>query len=315
VKNFWFDREKAAVAKEGCWIDTTFENPKRINEDESFEYYYVRLKKETKSGGSSGRGDGKGKLIDDHEAMSESDTKELVKQLNAVLTDEEKQSLKDVLEKNFMKDDGSVGGKMGGNGKGSSWHFAKVGNVKKKKKWETVIKEWAKTKLNIKHRDMEQWARLNRRFSCLPGDLFLPSEMEVEYVGREEDKIRVCFFLDTSGSCWDLKDRFFAAALSLPEDKFDIRLFCFDTVVRETTLVSRRIRGGGGTYFHIIEQHVQSVMSKENEKYPDAVFVVTDGYGDAICPAHPERWYWFMTTSYTSCIVKESHTFKLKDYE
>jgi hypothetical protein len=111
--------------------------------------------------------------------------------------------------------------------------------------------------------------------------MFLPSDMEIEDDNDEKTRIKVYFYLDTSGSCWGLKDRFFAAALSLPDDRFDIRLFCFDTTVQETTLESRKIYGGGGTSFSILEAHIQKEI-KEKGEYPEAVFVITDGYAATV---------------------------------
>jgi hypothetical protein len=101
----------------------------------------------------------------------------------------------------------------------------------------------------------------------------------------------------------------------LPPDLFDIHLFCFDTSVYETTLKSREIFGNGGTYFHIIEPGIQRYMMKYNKKYPEAVFLITDGYGDKVYPKYPERWHWFLTNSYKTYIPLSSKTYNLKDYE
>ena len=132
----------------------------------------------------------------------------------------------------------------------------------------------------------------------------------------EENKIEVWFFQDTSGSCYGFRDRFFSAAKSLPPDKFDIRMFCFDTRVFETTLKSGKLYGFGGTMFQILENKVQEIIKKENLAYPKAVFVITDGYAcDNISPKHPRRWHWFLSTNYTRCIHKECNIHMLKDFE
>ena len=122
------------------------------------------------------------------------------------------------------------------------------------------------------------------------------------------------FFLDTSGSCYHLKDRFFAAAASLPERRFNVRLFCFDTAVQETTLASGKIYGGGGTSFRIIEKHIQGEISSKGCKYPE-VFVISDGYGDLVSPQHPSKWHWLLTDNGTKdYISKKSSVHELKDY-
>jgi len=183
-----------------------------------------------------------------------------------------------------------------------------------KPKWETIITRWSKRAVSDPEED--QWVRENRRFSIMLGStpLKLPTPMEVE---REKfDKIKVWFFLDTSGSCAHLADRFFKAATSLSEEKFDLKLFCFDTRVYPVDIKKRNLSGFGGTSFTCIEQYIQAEIKKsENPQYPKAVFLITDGYGDVVKPQIPERWYFFLSEDYRHCIPKESHIFALKDFE
>lgn len=164
--------------------------------------------------------------------------------------------------------------------------------------------------------ETERWERVNPRYSqIISNEIHLPTNCKVLEEYKEKNKIDVFFFLDTSGSCINLKDRFFKAAKSLDPKKFNIRLFCFDTMVQETTLESGRVWGGGGTSFSIIERHIQSVITSEKKKYPKAVFLVTDGMGDNVIPEKPERWYWFLSYNYKQYIPAKSKTFMLSDYE
>jgi hypothetical protein len=122
--------------------------------------------------------------------------------------------------------------------------------------------------------------------------------------------------MDTSGSCYNYKERFFQAALSLPKEKFKIRLFCFDDNIKETTLESRKVYGGGGTSFEIIESHIQKIMKEERLDYPEAVFLITDGAGTNVMPEKPDRWYWFLTPYSTRNLIPEkSKVYELKDFE
>jgi hypothetical protein len=193
--------------------------------------------------------------------------------------------------------------------------IVKVGFVKKKKKWETVIKRWVNRFIKHSDRDHEQWARVNRRFVGLQSNLFLPSEMEIDEREEIKKKIKVIFFQDTSGSCSHFAERFFKAAKSLPKERFDMELYCFDTQVYKTSLESGKLYGFGGTSFEILERKVEEICKGNFRKYPKAVFVITDGYGDAIHPKKPRNWYWFLSTTYTSCIPKECNIFQLSDFE
>lgn len=329
LRNFGFERAKIINEAKLCWTDTVFKGRKPLPpDDEMFEFYYGLFEKVYGHGGQGdGEGDGQNKMgsmpggtVDDHSMMGgdKSDAwGPVIDKLNDGLSDEERESLKKMVQKHFQQDKQQKStNQQAGTGTGGQWVFANTVKVKKKKKWETVIKRWARKYMKESDKEVEQWARLNRRMTMLPKDMFLPSDMEVEEEADEKTRIKVYFFLDTSGSCWGLKDRFFAAAESLPTDRFDIRLFCFDTTVQETTLASKKIYGGGGTSFSILETHVQKAIQDEGGKYPEAVFVITDGYGDRINPAVPEKWYWFLTAGGSrSYIHKECNFFNLDDFE
>ncbi len=239
--------------------------------------------------------------------LNKEDSEEIIGRMDESLTPEEKESIQSFVEKNYGDE------QKAGTGTGS-WTFIKVEQRTAKRKWETVIKNWSLKYLRQDIQDKEQWAIRNRRYVALPDDMFLPTEIEEE--NYDKDRLPVFFFMDTSGSCYGYKERFFSAALSLPKDRFDVRLFCFDTKVKETTLESGRIYGGGGTYFHIIEGHIRRVMAEEGIAYPEAVFLITDGWGDPVKPLHPDRWFWFMTPYNSSMYIpQESQKFQLKDFE
>lgn len=238
-------------------------------------------------------------LVDDHSNW-QNNWDDVIDKLNDSMHPDEKSGLQEVIEKHFSKQAGTEAG--------GEWTFANPGEVKTKRKWETVIQNWAKR--FVGHKDFEQWARLNRRFVFMDSELMLPTEMEVE--ADEEGRICVWFFQDTSGSCEHFKDRFFRAALSLPKDRFDVKLYCFDTKVYETSLETKKLFGFGGTHFGILENHIQQNC---DGKYPRAVFVVTDGYGTAFKPQHPEVWHWFLSEDYRYLIPSGSNVYLLSDFE
>ena len=334
--NFGFPRSEVDGWQDYCWVDTVFKDKNPLPPDNEMYEYYLNLFEKVYGDGGMGDGEGSGSpsTVDDHEMMGKGSGNwdKVIDQLNEGLSEEEKQSLKSTVDKHFQKSDAKDAAKNSpaGIGTGGQWVFTNVGKVKKKAKWETVIKKWSRKFLIDKDKDIEQWSRLSRRMAMLPRNMFLPSEMEIDDSDKEKTKIDVWFFLDTSGSCWDLKDRFFTAALSLPPEKFNVRLFCFDTTVEETTLVSKKVYGGGGTAFNILEQEIQNELKKGGgtknlkdgetvqmiTKYPEAVFVITDGYGTAIKPDKPEKWHWFITQGgVKQHIDRECNFYNLVDFE
>jgi hypothetical protein len=313
VNHFDFERDKIFEQEDYCWVDTVFAKKDPLPPDnESFEYYYNLFDKVYGYGFCESVD-----TVDDHSGLENSNWGKVIDELNKDMSDEEKNTLKGVVEKHHQKSKKDEGDpektQQAGEGTGGQWVFTNA-RVKRKKKWETVIKKWS-LKFRPSDKEKEQWTRMHRRHSMLPKTLFLPSDMEVEE-DKETDRIRVHFFLDTSGSCWHLKDRFFEAALSLPPERFDVRLFCFDTKVEETTLESRKVYGGGGTSFSILEQYIQDDMAKNKTPYPEAVFVITDGYGNTIKPQIPQKWYWFITAGGTqNYIDKNCSFFDLAQFE
>jgi hypothetical protein len=301
--SFNFNRSELdeRLQKNGCWFDTIFPN-KSIPKNESSEFYYNLLK-------SEGMPASMPFSIDVHKIMTDVEIDSMQKKLSdSGLCD----SIDDKFLKPFSNDLEAIRSAVGT----GTWQTLTNTVVKKKKKWETVIKKWEKMHTTEKYDSVERWDRVNPRYSQIVGKtVHLPTQSNTIDEYKEQSKIDVFFFLDTSGSCINLAGRFFKAAKSLNPDKFNIRLFCFDTKVEETSLKSNKIYGGGGTSFSIIENKIQNIIKSENKKYPKAVFIITDGYGNNVSPEKPEKWYWFLSTNYTHYIPMQSKTYKLSDFE
>lgn len=319
--SFGFDRKEVDPKGNYCWIDTVFPNRKDVQVGKSFEHYYNLLKsepppgsggkdKEKKKGGGKDESEGQGgpQLADDHDFLESFNDPKFEKQVEDILNNYDTQDVHEMVENETkdIKQEIKQAGLNPGN-------LAKIATLTKriiKKKWETVIKRWTQ-KFNFE-KDEEQWVRKNRRIESMPSDFMLPSEQEVEL--EEKSRITVYFFQDTSGSCAHLADRFFAAASSLDPKRFNVVMHCFDTQVYPTTLASKKLYGFGGTTFTCIENYIQQQV-RMGKKYPSAVFVITDGYGDNVSPEKPDKWYWFLSVDYKSCIPKTCNIFKLADYE
>lgn len=187
--------------------------------------------------------------------------------------------------------------------------------IKRKPKWESVVKKWAMRAWDDAAEE-QVWTQQNRRIDpAMMGDCMLPAPGES--TNYEKKRIRVSFFLDTSGSCIHYATRFFNAARTLDPRRFEVKLYCFDTRVYETSLKSGQVYGGGGTSFSIIENKIQNEMAATGAAYPHAVWVLSDGYGNNVSPEKPKRWHWFLTAngSRDYGIHKDSYVHKLSDFE
>lgn len=293
ITRFSFIRAEVDPFNKYCWIDTVFQDSQDIEQDRSFEYYYNLLEDSISQ-----------ESLDSHDFQDLSD---LTKKLNSELSPEDKDGLKNLVERHYTS---PLGESAAGNGAPKNWEFIDVSRTPIKKKWETVVKYWAHQKL-IEQLE-ETWTRRDLRLSLLPGEHLLPTAIISETYSRK--KLQVWMFQDTSGSCRHLAPRFFKAAASLDPSKFDVRMFCFDIKVYPTTLKSGKIYGGGGTSFSILETFIQKEIEKDKINYP-YIFCMTDGFGDTIKPQFPNRWTWFLTSNYTNCLPIESKKFNLSDFE
>jgi hypothetical protein len=299
-----------------CWIESVFPDPKRRpSVGQSFEYYHTLVKKEIEQNPNGAAG--QMSSIDDHSGLNSFNNATFEKKMKESLDRTDQDALdqtpqfKEMAKKELEDPKNKAVAKQAGIDAGNSWIIVKVKKVIPKRKWETVIKNWASKYLQEKV--AEQWQKTHRRMVNMPKDFLIPSEHEIEEY--EKNRIPVWFFQDTSGSCAHLAERFFNAAQTLPEDRFIVKMHCFDTKVYETDLKSKKLYGFGGTSFTCIEQYIQDQVRKTRCAYPDACFIITDGYGDRVSPEKPQRWFWFLSESYKDCIPKESKTFMLTDFE
>jgi predicted metal-dependent peptidase len=287
LEKFGFDRDEIDLDKEYCWLDNVFSPPEQPGE--TFEYYFNRTTPSPKR---------KFVLVDIHDFLDGSEAAEAIGRLNDDLSPEEKDEIKGLIDKHFQDEKDDKKGVGRGDHAGSTWKFMKAERIRPKRKWETVIRRWTKKLLRNEFDYFEHWIRINRRLVMLPEDIVLPTEMETQE--REDDgKIQLYFFLDTSGSCSHLAERFWKAAMSVPSDRFEKRLFCFDTKVYDVNEKDKKLYGFGGTSFDILEQRIrQDIKKGATKSYPQAVFVITDGHGTRVQPEKAERWHWFLSDQY-----------------
>ncbi len=286
LSGFGFQRERISFGDTLCFKDTVFDkNGITALSNESFEYYYNLLSRNVqhiKMGvGMVGIGGGGGapSVLDDHSQFVGKDFGDVVEDVAAALDDKEREELRKAIEAQLNTPAGKEA--LG------AITFAKPFSHKKSLKWKEVVR---KRFLTAEGGPEEQWGIRARRQSMLPHDAILPSERDNEGFFRRTE---VCLFLDNSGSCASLKDRFFTAALSLPSNEFKVTAYSFDTRVYPINLKDGKIQGGGGTSFQPIENTLLEIEKKVG-RYPQLIFVITDGYGTHVKPKHPERWHWFL---------------------
>jgi hypothetical protein len=313
VKTFKFQRELIKDWEQYCWMDTIWPNRTDIPDDECFEFYYNLLKEDMGESASK-------RLMDSHEYfdLPEEIRNEIEKTLNKQLSTEEKKALKDMIEQHVEggPDGKEPGGKEPGKEAAGNWIFVNKPKPVRKPKWENIVREKVKLVMKNQYGMTEQWAQKQRNHSSLPLDMKIPAEIEDYDVLLNKAKLDAVFFLDASGSCYDMADRFFKAAASVPRKTFNIHLCSFDTRVYELDVNKPQMQGGGGTSFRIMEDYIQGqIACGKMKKYPDVVFVITDGYGDDIRPEKPKKWFFLMTEKAFHCLPPESTKFMLSEFE
>jgi predicted metal-dependent peptidase len=309
-KHLDLDRKAIDPDNKFCWADTLIPDVS-MPEGKSFEFYFGEIMKNAKIVPNDASS------MDDHSGLDSFDSGEFEDYMkdnikegerkeaeSSKMGEEIKKSLSD------LQKDAPDSPKAGEGTKGNWLTVPKPKRIFKKK-WETIIKEWCQN--NMTHAVKEQWVKESRRMGSMPKSVFIHSDQETDEY--EKEKIDVWFFQDTSGSCVDYVDRFFKAAASIPPWKFNIRLFCFDTKIYETSLKDPKAYGFGGTSFDIIEDFIQKEV-RGGKRYPSAVWIITDGYGNAVKPERPKNWYWFLTERGSKeYIDKKSKCYDLANFE
>lgn len=314
--------EGAAVAVPGepimtrmfVWRDNVLKD-QVLPPNRSFEFYFNLLLQKREDMQFSDSADGHEGLGDIATGKAMDKIKEMMEGMSA----DELESFKDMLQRErerngkefqeiFPEQTGKSTGGEAGSDPGNFLQHIRFTPVIKKKKWETVIRHWVRKLINYK--DEEQWAQKSRRSYNIFSDCFIPSEIETEEASNE--KVTLLLFQDTSGSCVHLAERFFKAARSIPQTKFDLHTYCFDTEVYPIDLKKGDLKGFGGTCFQVIDKEVRRMEAKYGKVY---TFIVTDGFGTKVAPEHPDRWFWFLSENERSCFPESCHAYNLADFE
>jgi predicted metal-dependent peptidase len=308
IKYFGFDRKRIKDGEIYCWVDTCFP-PDKIPSDNLTAEQYLTLLKENVNEITIGM------LVDSHDGFSDADTEATQEAVASRLSREELEEFNELVE-----DSGEIKGenkgeekknKQAGKAPGNSFFKVPPKYIPPKLKWETIVKKWVSSRPELN--DKYQVVRRNRRFTCCAPDLLLPTVDEVD--SENLRKSEVWCFLDTSGSCSGLSERFWHASDSIPRSVFKVRMFSFDTRVYEVSEKERKLYGFGGTSFSCIEEYIIQRIKRENTTFPAACFILTDGMGDLLRSVKPENYFWFLTDDYRHCIPKQSHVFMLSDFE
>lgn len=300
IKYFNFQKSEIDPDEEYVWFDKLFKHQPNVTRDNSFEYYLNKIIENNIEIPNT-----QDQLVNAHEGLEIPD--ELVQQIINQLSDEEADTLKSIAQRS-EKDKNTIAGNHAGG-------LIKTLDKKPKKtksKWETIIKKFEKS-FAKKETSESHWAHKDRRMYNFNSNIFLPSDIEFNIRKTNKDKIKTYFFIDSSGSCENLAQRFFDAANSIDKDKFDVEYYCFDTSVYRVKLKNRQLFGFGGTSFKAISDFVYKT---KNEK--PYVWVLTDGYGDypPIPDNEQKKWSWFLTQD--GCqryIPRGCKTYLLENFE
>lgn len=133
INKFLFDRDRLPFLNEMslCFVDTVFPG-EDIPDDETVEYYFNLLMNRPKNH--------KHDSFDDHSMLPTiCMSKELAERLEKELSKQEQKEFNEKVEGNLPG-----GRKEAGKGAGFDTYFANTDKPEPKRKWESIIKDWAK---------------------------------------------------------------------------------------------------------------------------------------------------------------------------
>lgn len=153
--------------------------------------------------------------------------------------------------------------------------------------------KWTAEAMASRMRDGNRW-RYNRK---------VPWHPRVSASGKQPKKYGAVF-VDASGSMHQAVLEKVASMIGELED-IDVEWHSFDGEVWPFG-AGEAFRGGGGTSFQIIEDHVVRGGSKNGQEEPcceedlDFVLVLTDGYAPEIVPSEADKWIWLIVPGGTT---------------
>ncbi len=317
VREFGFSRDSLRFPKELCFIDTVFKE-EHIEKDgiiygKSFEFYYEKLlkhKKELKIQAESldihikVNNDGSGKIVVGDKVVGE-----IPKEISQHIYKQVKYKLSSDELKEFSE-------KMTRSGIGGGQSVSLSIEEKKEKPWQLLINNKIATLQKLKEQSNDTFRVRPRRIVNLSKELYLPEVLDGDELSNE--KFNAFFFVDASGSCSAHVGKFFNLIRTVPEKFFHSHAFSFDTDTYPLDIKKNKVVGGGGTSFSAIEERVRGEIATNKllkGKHPDLVFVLTDGYGDAVHPEKPERWYFMLTENHLGSLPVNSNYAFIKEFK
>ena len=305
IKYFGFNKTSIDPKNEYAWFDSFFKDRNDIAKNNSFEYYLNKIIEENIEVPQDSRS-----YVNKHTGLNIPN--KFAQEIINALSDEEADVLKNIAERAENGKQENSNDKVAGTGTGDLIKTLDKKPMKKKSKWESIIKKFVRS-FGKEEADESHWVVRDRRIHNLSSNIFLPSEIECEVRKTNKEKIKTYFFMDTSGSCEGLAQRFFNAAKSIDPNKFDVEYYCFDTQVFKVDIKKNKLFGFGGTSFKCISDFVYK--QKNANPY---VWVLTDGWGDypPIPDKEQEKWSWFLTKD--NCqryIPRGCKTYFLENFE
>ena len=146
------------------------------------------------------------------------------------------------------------------------------------------------------------WSRPVRNMYEYYPDIILPGT-------KEKECKNVFVAIDVSSSInHKIVDLFISVVKNTPPH-IKITAVVFNTKCTPIDLDANKIICGGGTKFSIIEEYIQENL----KEYPEAVFVLTDGYGNEVCPEKPKKWCWLLYSTASIVYCKDMTYYRLED--
>jgi len=278
------DSEEDHKLGQGCWVNTVFDRP--VPDNMSFEEYYQELLKGDNNLSKFMcdvhwfmSNDGSGVKLED---LPESIANSIREQMKEASSEKSEKSLKDKIEQS--QGCGSTGD-----------FFVEVNRAKKvraSKKWERIINYYKRKGRDVA--DDLQWIKQSKLASYFPKNIALPHDDATEDPNFSKKRIRIALFLDVSGSCTEYKTHFLRGAESIPDKRFDKKMFVFADSCAEMKKGQNQYNVGGGTVFDSINHKVNELV--RDHKAPDLIFVITDGQssGDYANYALANKYNWFI---------------------
>lgn len=292
--------------KEGCFIDTVFEdNVDEIEKGKNFQYYYKKFieiygKEQIEQ---------LNLMMDSHIFMdADEETLEKIEEIikDVIYNNGSEEEIEDIENETIKSKSYNVNESFNGDGQQTKTIEKQPDSLEKH--LDLMISSSFEKE---QPREKRIWYGVNRRLhsGIMDKNLNLPVKKKI----NKQRKHKILVYSDVSGSCESVSNRFLSLVNDLSDKKYEKDLYVFADRVAKCEIVDGQVRMGRAGFGTNINSVLMNYEEIKDNNY-DAVLVLTDGFYSNIQGRNEDKysnWHFFIIDNGFENHPKKSKCYKI----